>query len=110
MTRLERGAHATLRRPGKDRDAAGVEGTVIRALPRLHIAPDPATAPLIERAVELEVLSAAVRRLACGGSGVVLLEAPAGLGKTALLEHAATLATRAGCLVRRAVPGPLERH
>ena len=39
-----------------------------------------------------------------------MLEAPAGLGKTALLEHAASLATAAGCLVRRAAPGPLERH
>ena len=40
----------------------------------------------------------------------MVLEAPAGLGKTALLEHAARRATQAGCLVRRAAPGPLERH
>ena len=44
--------------------------------------------PLIEREAELELLAAAVDRLAAGGSGVVMLEAPAGLGKTALLEHA----------------------
>ena len=70
----------------------------------------PAPSPLIERAVELEVLRAAVDRLAAGGSGVVMVEAPAGLGKTALLDHGAKLATAAGCLVRRAAPGPLERH
>jgi DNA-binding CsgD family transcriptional regulator len=74
-------------------------------------APGPAPyGPLIEREAELELLAAAVDRLAAGGSGVVMLEAPAGLGKTALLEHAAALATAAGCLVRRAAPGPLERH
>ena len=38
------------------------------------------------------------------------MEAAAGLGKTALLEHACGLAADAGCLVRRAAPGPLERH
>src|SRR4051812_37454755 len=66
--------------------------------------------PLIERDVELGVLGNAVRRLAGGGSGVVVLEAAPGLGKTALLDHAATLAAGAGCLVRRAGPGPLERY
>ena len=45
-----------------------------------------------------------------GGGGVVVLEAPAGLGKTVLLEHARVLADDAGLLVRRAAPGPLERH
>ena len=70
----------------------------------------PVRATLIERAVELEVLAAAVRRLADGGGGVVVLEAPAGMGKSALLEHAAAQAEGAGCLVRRAGPGPLERH
>ena len=40
----------------------------------------------------------------------MILEAAAGLGKTALLERGAALAEDAGCLVRRAAPGPLERH
>ena len=76
----------------------------------LHIVGSPsAPSPLIERAVELEVLSASVDRLATGG-GVVVVDAAAGLGKTALLECGAELATAAGCLVRRAAPGPLERH
>ena len=47
-------------------------------------------APLIERAVEIEVLGGAVRCLTEGDGGVVVLDAPAGLGKTALLEHTAS--------------------
>jgi AAA ATPase domain len=39
-----------------------------------------------------------------------VIEAPAGLGKTALLEHAAGLAADAGCLVRHAAPSPHERR
>ena len=65
---------------------------------------------LIERAVELEVLEGAARRTAGGSGAVVVLEAPPGLGKTALLESAAQFAAQAGCLVRRAAPSPLERH
>ena len=56
------------------------------------------------------VLAGAVRHLAEGDGGVVVLDAPAGLGKTALLERAALFAADRGCLVRRAAPGPLERH
>jgi DNA-binding CsgD family transcriptional regulator len=65
---------------------------------------------LIEREPEVDVLRTAVARLAGGAGGIVVLAAPAGLGKTALLEHAAQQSTRAGCRVRRAAPGPLERH
>jgi DNA-binding CsgD family transcriptional regulator len=73
----------------------------------LHLVESPAApSPLIERAPELRALGAAVR----AGSGVVVLEAAAGLGKTALLDHAAALAADDGSLVRRAAPGPLERH
>jgi DNA-binding CsgD family transcriptional regulator len=79
----------------------------------LHvIGPQPAIAPeaqLIERALELDVLRGAVTRLAGGAGGIVVFTAPAGLGKSALLEHAAQEATQAGCRVRRAAPGPLER-
>ena len=73
----------------------------------LHLVESPAApSPLIERAPELRALGAAVR----AGSGVVVLEAAAGLGKTALLEHAAALASDAGRLVRQSAPGPMERH
>ncbi len=60
---------------------------------------------LIERGVELDALRSAVR----GGGGVVVLEAAAGLGKTALLDEGAALAAATGWLVRRAAPSPLER-
>jgi DNA-binding CsgD family transcriptional regulator len=39
-----------------------------------------------------------------------VIEAAAGLGKTALLDHAARTAARAGCIVRRATPAPAERE
>jgi len=69
-----------------------------------------ADAPLIERAVELWVMRAALTRAQEGDGGVIVLDAAAGLGKTALLEQAADAAADAGCLVRQAAPGPLERH
>ncbi len=65
---------------------------------------------LIERAGELEVIERAVAGLADGTGSVVVVEATAGLGKTALLERAAELAANAGCLVRLGSPNPHERH
>jgi DNA-binding CsgD family transcriptional regulator len=65
---------------------------------------------LIERAAELEVIERAVARVAGGTGGIVVLEAPAGMGKTLLLEHSARIAADAGCLVRRAAPTPYERR
>ena len=64
---------------------------------------------LLERDAELSVLGGAVAGVLRGEGAVVVLEAAGGLGKTALLEHAARLARGAGCDVRRAAPGPLER-
>jgi DNA-binding CsgD family transcriptional regulator len=87
--------------------------TALARKPHVHVVGRPATSahwPLIERGGELDALSGAVRRLAAGSGGVVVLEASAGLGKSALLDHAAALAGDADCLVRRAAPGPLERH
>ncbi len=62
--------------------------------------------PLIERDDELEALQTAVR----AGRGVVVFEAAAGLGKTALLEQGAALAGADGWAVRRAAPSPLEQR
>jgi len=92
-----------------------VRATVRSAPAHLHVVrSEPITStetpPLIERAVELWVMRAAVSRVAEGNGAVVVLEAPAGMGKTALLEHAGWLADDSGCLVRHAAPGPLERH
>ncbi len=67
--------------------------------------------PLVERAHELKTLTAAVARLTeQGRGGVVTLTAAAGLGKSALVTHAAALAGAAGCRLRRATASPLERQ
>jgi DNA-binding CsgD family transcriptional regulator len=86
------------------------EARHLHALGRRPPAASGPQALLIERERELEVLGDAVTRLAGGQGAVVVLAAPAGLGKTALLDHAADEASLAGCQVRRAAPGPLERH
>ncbi len=65
---------------------------------------------LIERAGELGAIEHAVAGLAGGIGSVVVVEATAGLGKTALLERAAELAATAGCVVRLASPDPGERQ
>src|SRR5690242_7890006 len=84
-----------------------------RQLRALRMAPAARTAAgerLIERGHELAVLNRAVASMGDGDGEVIVFEAPAGLGKSALLDHAALLAEDAGCLVRRAGPGPLERQ
>ena len=81
----------------------------LRLLERAPALASPAGAELIERVLELEVLEDAVGRLAQATGSVVVIEAAAGLGKTALLEQAEHEAAAAGNLVRRATPGPRER-
>ena len=78
----------------------------------MHQDPSHIEAALVERAAELHVLGRAIglAGLAGGTGGVAVLEAPAGLGKTALLDYSARLARDAGCLVRHAAPGPHERQ
>jgi DNA-binding CsgD family transcriptional regulator len=65
---------------------------------------------LIERDGELATLARALAALGDRVGGVVTVKAPAGLGKTTLLERAAAAATAAGYRIRRAAPGPQERH
>ncbi len=65
---------------------------------------------LIERDSELAALAGALAALEDRVGRVVTVKAPAGLGKTTLLERAIAGATRAGYRVRRAAPGPQERH
>ena len=100
-------------------DSAPLSRSLPRAAPSVrhlhvigseHATPAAIDEPLIERTVELNVIGAAVDRLTRGDGAIVVLEAGAGMGKTALLEHAAQRATQADCAVRRAAPGPLERH
>src|SRR5690242_1299703 len=66
--------------------------------------------PLIERDAELDVLHDAVNGLTQGTGRVVVIDGSAGLGKSALIDYAATIATRAGCTIRRAAPSSQERQ
>jgi DNA-binding CsgD family transcriptional regulator len=68
------------------------------------------TPPLLfERDAELQVITDLVRGVEHGAGAVVLVEAPAGLGKSVLLDHAAAGASGAGLLVLRARGHQLER-
>jgi DNA-binding CsgD family transcriptional regulator len=64
---------------------------------------------LLERERELEALAAAVGAAAEGTSGLVLVEGPAGIGKSRLLAAAKTLADEGGLRVLAARGGELER-
>ena len=64
---------------------------------------------LLEREAELGALSELFARAAGGHGGLVLVEGPPGVGKTALLERAAELARSRGLGVLRARGHELER-
>jgi DNA-binding CsgD family transcriptional regulator len=64
---------------------------------------------LFERDAELQVIADLVSGAEQGTGALVLVEAPAGLGKSALLDHAAARASDAGLLVLRARGHQLER-
>ena len=66
--------------------------------------------PLLERERELAAIERALDRLAEGVGSMVLVEGPAGIGKTALLAAATDLAKERGVLVRSARGGQLERE
>src|SRR5215213_2650938 len=62
-----------------------------------------------ERERELSAFEAAATEAARGEGSVLLLEGPAGIGKTALLREARERAAAAGLTVLRATASPLER-
>src|SRR4051812_11909595 len=64
---------------------------------------------LVEREVELAAIADLIGRAARGGSGVLLVEGPAGVGKTRLLAAVEALAGAAPVRVLRARGGELER-
>src|SRR5262245_17646573 len=66
-------------------------------------------AMLLERERELAALAGALREAERGRGGVVLVEAPAGLGKTSLLKAACEAASEAGFACLRARASELER-
>jgi DNA-binding CsgD family transcriptional regulator len=67
------------------------------------------TGRLLEREWELERLAAAVESAAQGTAGLVLVEGPAGIGKSRLLAEGRALATERELCVRSARGGELER-
>jgi DNA-binding CsgD family transcriptional regulator len=69
----------------------------------------PTSARLLERDTELAVIHDALARSARGAGALVMIDASAGVGKTALLETARTAAEDAGLLVLRARGAELER-
>src|SRR5215813_12420332 len=70
---------------------------------------DPNRALLLERARELAVLEEATAEAAGGTPGVVVIEGPAGIGKTSLLRAARHAAGSLGLRVLAARGGELER-
>jgi DNA-binding CsgD family transcriptional regulator len=65
--------------------------------------------PLLEREHELAVLERAITDTLAGGSGLVLVEGPAGIGKSRLLAAARVRANEAGMSVLAGRGGELER-
>ncbi len=65
---------------------------------------------LLERERELDTLSAALSRLRDGAGGVVVIEGPAGVGKSRLLTSARASAREAGMQVLEARGALLERQ
>lgn len=65
---------------------------------------------LLERERELKAIERSLNRLAAAIGSLVLIEGPAGIGKTALLTAAADLSSERGLHVRSARGGQLERE
>ena len=65
---------------------------------------------LLERDAELRALARLLDQAAAGSGGVALIEGEAGVGKTALLEHACDEAEGRGMTVLTARGGELERE
>lgn len=65
---------------------------------------------LLEREHELQVLERGVAETLAGGAGLVLIEGPAGIGKSRLVTEARRRATAGGLLVLSARGSELERE
>jgi DNA-binding CsgD family transcriptional regulator len=66
--------------------------------------------PLLEREAELEALIGLARQASSGVGGVALVEGPAGIGKSALLDRAVELIVNEGHTVSMVRGGELERE
>ena len=69
-----------------------------------------AAGALLEREPALAVVRDTVAQAAAGTGGLVLIEGPAGIGKTAMLDAAAAVATGSGVRVLRARASDLEQE
>ena len=70
--------------------------------------PAPVAAGLLERGREIEQLESAIASAAAGAGAIIALEGEAGIGKTALLDHAMDLGRSQGMRVLFARGGELE--
>src|SRR5512144_1751441 len=70
----------------------------------------PATAPLLERSEELARIASALAEARSGRGTFVVVEGPAGIGKTALLAAARSRAAAGGMRVLRSRGTELERE
>src|SRR4051812_3706710 len=68
-----------------------------------------ATAALLERELELARIERALDRAGAGEGSLVVVEGPAGIGKSAVLAAARAAATASGIRVLRARGAELER-
>ena len=69
----------------------------------------PVDVPLLDRDAELDALERQMRAIGAGAGRVVVLEGPAGIGKSSLLRAAARAAEARGMAAVRARGGPLEQ-
>ena len=84
--------------------------TTAKTRDAMHLIPRPRTPDgLVDRDREVAVLRTMVDELAGGRSGCLLIEGPAGIGKTRLLDEVRRLAVGAGVPVRSARSSALEQ-
>jgi DNA-binding SARP family transcriptional activator/tetratricopeptide (TPR) repeat protein len=94
--------------PVVDRPSAVSPAPAVSALS--VVSPRPRPADLVEREDELHAMDDAIGRVSSGEGGVVLIEGPAGIGKTRLLDEMRRRAMERELLVLDARAGSLERE
>src|SRR5262245_30860468 len=77
---------------------------------RLSSAPQAAAGPLLERDDQLQAIALACAAARGGSGNLILVDGPAGVGKTALLEAARSAATDAGLSILGARGAELEHE
>jgi tetratricopeptide (TPR) repeat protein len=97
--------HSRLLRANEDPVPRPVSSSPARSTPRPERSAD-----LVERDDELSAIDAALERLRAGQGTIVLIEGPAGIGKTRLLEELRRRASGSEVLVLTSRAGLLERE